>query len=247
MCDCHHECSGEWSYNDQSNWPTYRNYYSVYKTPIDINSSNVIIGKNNISIHYSPNQLTHSAPTEKFVQYDCLDDSSYIMYDDKKFKLLQFHFHNSSENTKNNVYYPIECHFVHSYYNEVTLQTDLLVIGILLRVTATDGSSITNNLTENYDKDVVFDLSVYNNLTHNKYYRFDGSLTTPPFDPNVLFNLFFYDDITNGINFNIAQKDYNNYLKYYSNCKANNLSYVNDKRQTPTLSNNFISVKEITP
>ena len=80
---------------------------------------------------------------------------------------------------------------------------------------------------------------------HNKYYQFIGTTTIPPFIPNVTWNLFFYDDIINDINFNILEKDYKNYLKFFSNNKSNYLSYDNEKRQSQPIRNNFISIKEI--
>jgi carbonic anhydrase len=246
MCDCRLSTDREWSYEDQGFWTTYKNYYSVYKTPININSNNVLVDKNKLSINWSSEQLTKSFPTNKFVEYVCADTSSYVIYDGLTYILEQFHFHNSSENTKNGIYYPIECHFVHKYTDPIDSVIKILVIGLLMQVTKTNGSNITNNLTENYNKDVIFDLSSYNNLTQNKYYQFSGGLTIPPFSPNnILFNLFFYDDITNCSNLNILEKDYNNYIFFYSNNKANNLSYVDENRQSTPLSNNFLSIKEI--
>ena len=41
---------------------------------------------------------------------------------------------------------------------------------------------------------------------------------------------FFYEDIMNDINFNILEKDYKNYLKFFSNNKSNYISYYNKKR-----------------
>ena len=245
MCDCLSKNSNEWSYSNQKNWVNYKNFYSVLRSPININTLNVSKDNNEIKIHYSDNQKTNSLKNDKFTEYKCLTNDSYIMYNNKKYILDQFHFHNSSENTKNNTYYPLECHFVHIYYDEINLQNNLLVIGLLMNVSKNNGSNITKNITLNYGKDVVFDLSKYNTLTENKYYQFMGSTTTPPFIPNVLWNLFFYDDITNDVNLNILEKDYKDYLKYYSNNKSNYLSYVNDKRLSQPLDNNFLSIKEI--
>ena len=42
MCDCRCKHSSEWSYNDQSNWVSYRNFYSALKSPININTLNVL-------------------------------------------------------------------------------------------------------------------------------------------------------------------------------------------------------------
>ena len=133
-----------------------------------------------MSINYSNNQLTHSIPNNKFTEYVCLNEDSYVIYEDNKYILDQFHFHNSSENTKNGIYYPLECHLVHQFKDENN-QVKTLVIGLLMKISEINGSVLTDNITENFDKDVIFDLSLYNKLTENKYYQFNGSLTTPPF------------------------------------------------------------------
>ena len=117
MCDCRLKTDYKQSYDNQETWKNYRDYYSVYKTPININTSKVLVDTNQLKINWSSTQLTHSEPTTKFVQYTCLDNSSYVLYNENRYNLLQFHFHNSSENTKDGVYYPVEVHFVHYYKN----------------------------------------------------------------------------------------------------------------------------------
>jgi len=247
MCDCRCKHSSEWSYNNQSAWKTYKNYYNLYKTPINIDTNKVIVDKNKLSIHYSNLQNTYSIENDKYIEYETKSEDSYIYYDGNKYILDQFHFHNSSENTKNNIYYPLECHFVHKYHNDIDNQDYTLIIGLLFQISKNDGSEITNNITENFGKDIIFDLSIYNNLTNNKYYNFMGTSTSPPFTPYIIFNLFFYDDIKDSekINFTIKEKDYFNYLKYFSNNKSNFLSTYNSNRTSLPLNNNFISVNLI--
>ena len=249
ICDCKCHYNSLWSYDDQSNWSSFRNYYNLYKTPININTEKTIGEKNKLSIHYSNVQELYSLENIKFIEYATKNEDSYIIYNDNKYILDQFHFHNSSENTKNDIYYPLECHFVHKYHNEIDNQDYILVIGLLFSLSNEIGSEITHNITENFGKDVVFDLSVYNNLIHNQYYHFIGTLTTPPFTPNINFNLFFHDDVKDSdkINFKIKEKDYFNYLKYFPNNRSNYLSTYNSNRISTPLDNNFISVKLISP
>jgi carbonic anhydrase len=247
MCDCRCSTNLEWSYNNQSNWKSFRNYYNVNKTPINIDTSKVLFDTNKISIHYSNSQKLNSIENAKYIEYVAETEDSYIMYNGNKYILDQFHFHNSSENTKNEVYYPLECHFVNIYYDEINDQKHILVIGLLFSLSEFIGSEITHNITENFGKDVIFDLSVYNNIIYNKYFNFVGSLTVPPFTPNINFNLFFYEDMNDDqkIYFTIKNKDYFNYLKYFPNNKANIISVYNSNRLAEPLQNNYIAVKQI--
>lgn len=247
MCDCRCFHTANWSYDNQHDWTQYKNYYSVNKTPINVNTSVVIKDNNKISIHYSNKQLVYSIPNNKYIEYVCETEDSYLLYNNKKYILDQFHFHNSSENTKDGVYYPLECHFVHKYTDEITNDVSTLVIGLLFKISDINSSEITHNIVENFDSRVIFNLQIYNDLIKNKYYQFIGSLTVPPFTPNIIWNLFFYDDIENNIYLNISNKDYDNYLKFFSNNKANFLSYVNKNREALPLSNNFLALKVITP
>jgi carbonic anhydrase len=121
----------------------------LYKTPINIDTNNIIVDKNKLSIHYSNLQNTYSIENDKYIEYETKSEDSYIFYDGNKYILDQFHFHNSSENTKNNIYYPLECHFVHKYHNDIDNQDYTLIIGLLFQISKNDGSEITNNITEN--------------------------------------------------------------------------------------------------
>jgi carbonic anhydrase len=247
MCDCRDKNSLEWSYDNQCAWTQYRNYTNTYRAPINIDTSKTLLDKNKLSIHYSNAQNTQSIENNKYIEYITKDQNSYVIYDGNKYILDQFHFHNSSENTKNGIYYPLECHFVNIYHNDIDNQDYILVIGLLYSIKKNIGSEITTNITENFGKDVVFNLSVYNNLIENQYYNFMGTLTVPPFTPYIIFNLFFYDEVKtiDKVNLTIREKDYFNYLKYFPNNKASIVddSYVN--RTSSPLIDNFISVKLI--
>ena len=208
------------------------------KTPINIKTDNTLCSKNKLKIVYSSNQSCLSLVNENFVEYKMNDNNSYIFYNDNKYTLIQFHFYNSSENTIDGVYSPIECHFVNEYVDENDM-SHIIVISLMISI-GNNGSQITRNIISNIGSNIVFDLSVYNNITKKKYYNFIGSFTTPPFTPNIEFNIF----KDNNVKFNIDQKDYDDYLVNFSNNKANILSYYNENRAVD-IKNNFLSVKTI--
>jgi len=110
---------------------------------------------------------------------------SWLGAGDEKFQLIQFHFHSPSEHQVNGELFPLEAHFVHQ--NE---SGALAVVGILYRdgewnedLAALGAVAPTDiNLPVPMDMDLT-DLELYTN--HESYYRYSGSLTTPPCSEGV--------------------------------------------------------------
>jgi carbonic anhydrase len=105
---------------------------------------------------------------------------STIKVNGREFELQQFHFHSPSENTIEGQSYPMEAHFVHA-----DKDGNLAVIAVMfkagdkntelenawLHMPATAGGK--NVLPQSVDANTL--------LSHDHdYYRFNGSLTTPP-------------------------------------------------------------------
>jgi carbonic anhydrase len=112
------------------------------------------------------------------VQFN-VDPGSYITISDKKYDLLQFHYHATSEHTINGEYYPLEVHFVHKHSD-----SDLAVVGIMYE--QGDVNKLFEKFLQHFPtekgewkSEEVFNLAEI--LPENRsYYHYSGSLTTPP-------------------------------------------------------------------
>jgi len=99
---------------------------------------------------------------------------------DKDFNLLQFHFHTPSEHYIDGAPYPMEAHFVHKA-DDGTLG----VIGVMFKVGAHNPviEGIWQNVPQAGSAKQVegVEINASDLMPANKgYYKYDGSLTTPP-------------------------------------------------------------------
>ena len=254
MCDC---CAVDkkgntWSYQDRLDWPRlYKKYFSTMKTPIDIDNSqgkiiNTDIDINNLQMNWSKNQKVYSVPNQNYIQYNCLSEDSYITLNNDKYNLLQFHFHASAENTINKMYYPMEVHFVHGYTDESKIQK-LVVIALHLEQTRipNEVSPLTVNLVENYDKEVEFNLSIYNELPNETFYRWLGSLTIPPFSNNLLFNLWTVNDVKYKFPVGISPNNLYNFNHFFADSRDLITNEYKENREALPLKDNFLAVSVI--
>jgi carbonic anhydrase len=104
-----------------------------------------------------------------------------LYIDGKEFKLLQFHFHTPSENTIEGKYFPMEAHFVHA-----SKDGELAVVSVMFKngkYNATMQKLIDNmpKHAGDYKNICKANIKAKDLLPKNlDYYRFNGSLTTPP-------------------------------------------------------------------
>ena len=182
--------AGSWSYHGDTgpeHWGDLKEDYIMCKigknqSPVDI-SRIVEAELKDIEINYSPGatSLLNNGHTVK-VSYE---SGSYIVVDGIKFELKQFHFHAPSEHTVKGKSYPFEAHFVHA-----DKDGNLAVIGVLFK----EGKEnpVIKKLWENLPSHVgekvklAHKINAYDLLPQKKkYYRYSGSLTTPPCSEGV--------------------------------------------------------------
>jgi carbonic anhydrase len=109
-----------------------------------------------------------------------MNPGSKINIENSSYELLQFHFHTPSENKINSVSYPLEAHFVH-----MNKKGQLAVVAVMFTPTEKNNelTKLWQALPKKQFKTEALSIAdtAMTLLPKNKaYYRFNGSLTTPP-------------------------------------------------------------------
>jgi carbonic anhydrase len=133
-----------------------------------------------IAIHYAANTKIHDITNNGHtIQYN-FEKGDYVIVDNMKYELIQIHFHEPSEHTINGVRYPMEVHLVHM--NE---DKQFVVLAILVKegVSSTSFTFLENYLPVNVGETKLINVNFDLNETlpiDRSYFRYTGSLTTPP-------------------------------------------------------------------
>ncbi len=174
-----------WGYNGESgpdNWGKLDADYVTCATgtkqsPIDL-ASFVEADLKPINFAYKPG-TTEILNNGQTVQINYAPGSN-ITVDGHVFELKQFHFHAPSENTINGKHYPMEAHLVHA-----DKDGNLAVVAVMFEMGRNNAllsplwmkmpnkKGDRNALPKPYDVSAMLP-------SDRDYYRFDGSLTTPP-------------------------------------------------------------------
>lgn len=150
----------------------------VNQSPINIVSS-VHAGLPAIGFDYNtaPKEILNNGHT---VQVN-VENGSSIIIDNKQYKLIQFHFHTPSENHIAGHSFPLEAHFVHA-----SADGHLAVVAVMFE----EGKE--NTQLAKFWKEMPMKAGERHNIhgdtkeinhilpQEREYYRFNGSLTTPP-------------------------------------------------------------------
>lgn len=218
-----------------------RNYRNVSRLPIDISTNKTLTShKQTFKLHYKDEVRGFFHTTNYAVQFEVTKHTSYLVHNDKKYYLREFHFHNPSEHSIDGVFYPMECHFVN-----VSDDGSAFVIGLLFKFGDKNAFFAENAFDEkDFGKEISLPLSLLNNINHNPYYHFLGSLTTPPFTPNLIWTLFNCDDVRT-IGLTVTKHNYKKFLKLFQNNRIPINKYT-DNRYTQPLQNNFLAITKIT-
>jgi carbonic anhydrase len=178
-----------WGYSGAQgpeNWATLSGEYSACngknQSPINLTGF-VEADLTPIKFHYKPGarEILNNGHTVQ-VNYKT---GSNMMIDGTEFKLLQFHFHAPSENHIDGKSYPMEAHLVHA-----DKDGNLAVVAVMFEQGAENAAleKAWQQMPKHAgDKHALkSDLKVDGILPKNRdYYRFNGSLTTPPCSEGV--------------------------------------------------------------
>ncbi len=159
------------------------------QSPIDINKKDLIkacLNPLNIKYNSKATTVVNNGHTIKVN----VAKGSYLYVDGKKFELKQFHFHTPSENTIDGKYFPMEAHFVH-----ISKDGKIAVIGVMFKIGKENKAlkKFQNAICSkiNKKKEIKAYLNPSELLPKSRdYYRFNGSLTTPPCTEGVRWFVF---------------------------------------------------------
>jgi carbonic anhydrase len=162
------------------------------QSPIDLGSAQPAASEA-IELHYAPARLRIAHHEHRV---DIIDNSHTIQvtYDEgstltshgKTFELAQYHFHAPSEHTVNGRHYPMEMHLVHR-----SESGELAVLGVLIGEGARNAAfdAIWEHLPERPGEERHLEnveVDVDELLPGaSRYWRYEGSLTTPPCSEGV--------------------------------------------------------------
>lgn len=114
-----------------------------------------------------------------------VERGSYLRVDGEEFELLQFHIHVPSEHWVNGEQFLLEVHYVHQ-----NTRGELAVVGVLYNE-GEDPPALAQYISRiptNVSEPVPFDKPLNNMVVTSMdkdYYRYNGSLTTPPCSEGV--------------------------------------------------------------
>jgi len=179
-----------WGYdhkNGPTHWSEINAKYELCKngknqSPINI-THQIKVPHDKLSINYHTNvvEILNNGHT---IQFN-VNLGSYIKIENKNFDLTQFHFHSPSENTINGKRFPLEGHFVHT-----DKKGNLTVLSVMFE--DGDNNPIVEKLWEKMPSKIGKHIPLNENITafnlmpkNKDYYRFNGSLTTPPCSEGV--------------------------------------------------------------
>ncbi|XAR64687.1 Carbonate dehydratase [Bertholletia excelsa] len=163
------------------------------RSPIDIPTKLVFQNRDlkSLDFEYHPSNSTWLAPATWLLYVEFGNDGGELVIDGKSYILKGMHWHTPSEHTINGIKFDAELHLVHIAEDEGPA-----VVGILYNIGPAHDPTIAqiqSHLPQLVNKDERIPLGCFDarllNVETNKYYRYNGSLTTPPCSQTVIWTV----------------------------------------------------------
>lgn len=165
---------------------------SPQQSPINLRNPVITdFGDNALEIHWAKDAKGHLTSGHDGVKITFgFDSRMYVRLDQHQFFLTQFHLHHPSEHAVDGAQQSVELHAVHQNLDDGRLA----VVAIFIEPgngrsksppLFSSLASIIGKGTSNEVRPVAVNPSDYLPADTKRYYRYEGSLTTPPFTENV--------------------------------------------------------------
>lgn len=181
----------DWDYQNPKDWASanqkFQSCAGVNQSPIDIRDT---VTANLPPLEFNYHTTAKSVQNIGHTMQIEFNQGASLVLDGQTFLLEQFHVHSPSENNINGQSYPMELHLVHaSDKGELAVVALMFQYGLENEKLKHIWNSLPKNVGESnqlYSKNKA-DSYLPNNL---EYYRFNGSLTTPPCSEGVRWVVF---------------------------------------------------------
>ncbi|MFT4786211.1 MAG: carbonic anhydrase [Cyclobacteriaceae bacterium] len=146
-----------------------------HQSPVNISSADTTVHKLQISYTATHELLENNGHTV-MLKYD---SGSYLDFDEKRYQLLQMHFHTPAEHYYDGEQYPLEAHLVHAHQDTI-----YLVYSIMFQAGATNtflDQFINDIPLEKDQRETSKSLNVADIVQPDvQHFYYEGSFTTPP-------------------------------------------------------------------
>ena len=181
----------DWDYQNPKDWASANQQYQacagINQSPIDIRDT---VTANLPPLEFNYHTTAKSVQNIGHTMQIEFNQGASLVLDGQTFLLEQFHVHSPSENNINGQSYPMELHLVHaSDKGELAVVALMFQHGLENEKLKHIWNSLPKNVGESnqlYSKNKA-ESYLPNNL---EYYRFNGSLTTPPCSEGVRWVVF---------------------------------------------------------